>query len=178
MRIKAKFPSFCGRCKNPIEQGADIEWSPGAKPTHIECPVAVQAPAAESKPARIKSKFVLALEQVAAASAPASPTPAQARAPARDHFVRTVCASGKRPGRLQLPAEGYEEIVLTVGPKARVMERALVRQGVDVLYLRYNGGELVDLEVNNVPETQEIGWRAVWSPVVQMAVEGIRIRAE
>lgn len=176
MRIKAKFPSFCGRCKNPIEQGADIEWSPGTKPTHIECPVAVQTPVAESKPERTKSKFVLALEKVAA-PAPAT-TPAQARAPARDHFVRTMCAAGKRPGRLQLPAEGYEEIVLTVGPKARVMERALIRPGVEVFYLRYNGGDLVDLKVNNVPETQEIGWCAAWSPVVQMAVEGIRLRAE
>lgn len=176
MRIKAKFPSFCGKCKNQIDLGADIEWSPGTKPTHVECPVAVQAPAAESTPTRTKSKFVRALEQVAVATA--APLLVQARAPARDHFVRTVCAAGQRPEQLQLPAEGYEEIVLTVGPKSRVMERALVRQGVDVLYLRYNGGDLVDTKVNNVRETQEIGWRAAWSPVVQMAVEGIRLRVE
>jgi hypothetical protein len=177
VRIKAKFPSFCGRCKHPIEQGADIEWSPGTKPTHIECPTAAATVVSESKPERIKSKFVLALEKVAAAT-PSAPVPVQARAPARDHFVRIVCAAGTRPERIQLPTDGYEEIVLTVGPKARVMERVLVRAGVEVIYLRYNGGDLVDLKVNNVPETQEIGWSVPWSPVVQMAVEGIRLRAE
>jgi hypothetical protein len=126
---------------------------------------------------RTKTKFVRALEKLAAVQ-PAPAVSSSVRCTARDHFVRTVCAVGARPVNLQLPGEGWEELVLTVGPKGRVMERALVRQGVDVFYLRYNGGDLVDLKVNNVPETQEIGWRAAWSPVVQMAIEGLRVRAE
>jgi len=174
VRIKSKFPSVCSACNQPIAPGTDIEWEPGAKPSHVQCPVPVRT-FATPPPAQIKPKFVLALEQIAHTQQTAAPL--QARGAARDHFVRTVCAAGKRPARLQLPVDGYEEIVLTVGPKARVMERALVRAGRDVLYLRYNGGQLVDLTVNNVPDTQEIGWIAAWSPVVQMAVEGVRVRA-
>lgn len=174
MRIKSKFPSVCSACNQPIAPGTDIEWEPGTKPSHVQCPVPVRT-FATPPPAQIKPKFVLALERIAQSQAVVAPS--QARGTARDHFVRTLCAVGHRPAALQLPVGEYEEIVLTVGPKARVMERALVREGRDVLYLRYNGGDLVDTTVNNVPLTQEIGWVAAWSPVVQMAVEGIRVRA-
>lgn len=163
MRLRSKFASTCGACGDSITVGAEVEWEPGKKAVHAKCPPA---------PLVLPAKFVVALGQVErerAATVPQGVVPA-----ARDHFVSLVSQHGVRPVTLAIP-EGGEEIVLSVGPENRVMERALVWPSRMVFYLRYNGGALVDRTVNNVEGHDEIGWSLKWSAPVDMAVQGLRL---
>lgn len=40
MIITAKFASTCPTCRAPIAVGAKVEWSKGARATHVACPAA------------------------------------------------------------------------------------------------------------------------------------------
>ena len=42
MQITAKFASTCGNCRQPIALGSKVEWTPGSKASHVECPTAAQ----------------------------------------------------------------------------------------------------------------------------------------
>lgn len=42
MVITAKFASSCPKCGLPISAGAKVEWSKGAKATHVACPVSAK----------------------------------------------------------------------------------------------------------------------------------------
>ena len=169
MRIRSKFPATCSLCRGFIAQGEEIEWAPGTKPAHVVCPEGV--PTADVPPEGSKPRFVLAMEQAGrqvSLRAPICPRPE-----AKAHFVKLVVAYGVRQSKMDLP-EQAEELVLSVGPEGQVMERALVRAGECVYYLRFNGGPWMDRAMNNVSGRDEIGWLLKWSAPVHMAVEGLR----
>jgi len=53
MIITAKFPSLCPCCNARITVGSKVEWSKGAKATHVAC--ATAAPAAARPSAAVQA---------------------------------------------------------------------------------------------------------------------------
>lgn len=41
MTITARFSSTCPDCNNPVKVGDKVNWTPGEKATHVQCPPAI-----------------------------------------------------------------------------------------------------------------------------------------